>query len=95
MGSNDQEQPAALDDSFASPTRPLYVVEAMRGLTPTQKKYVMDGSIHGDCTVKTIRALQDKALFFLMIDSPNGRCGFMKLTPLGETVRRILLGTPT
>jgi hypothetical protein len=26
-------------------------------------------------------------MFFLHIDSPNGRCGFMKLTPLGESVR--------
>lgn len=69
---------------------PLYVQEALRGLTRAQRTYVKDGCIHGDCTMTTIRALQRKALFYLKITSPNGRCGFMALTPLGETVQRIL-----
>lgn len=69
---------------------PAYVRDALSGLTRTQKRYVMDGSIHGDPTMATIRALKAKALFYLKIDSPNGRAGFMVLTPLGETVRRIL-----
>lgn len=58
-----------------------------RGLTKPQRKFVADGSIHGDCAMVTVRALQAKGLFCLVIDSPNGRCGFMRLTPLGEIVR--------
>lgn len=71
---------------------PAYVREALCGLTPAQKRYVKDGAVHGDPKLQTIRALTDKALFFLFIDSPNGRCGHFRLTPLGETVRRILNG---
>ena len=69
---------------------PAYVVEALRGLTTTQKKYVIAGTFHGDCTMATIRALRNKALFYHHIDSPNGRAGPMKLTPLGVTVQGIL-----
>lgn len=69
---------------------PDYVKTAMRGLTPKQKQFVMDGSIHGDCTMATVRALRGRALFYLKITSPNGRCGHMELTPLGVTVQGIL-----
>jgi len=81
---------------MASPTPkeradvPVYVRDAMRGLTPKQRQFVIDGSIHGDFTMATVRALRDRALFYLHIDSPNGRFGSMRLTPLGETVRDIL-----
>ena len=70
---------------------PEYVKEALRGLTRTQRKYVIDGCIHGDVQGGTIHELKRKALFYLHIDSPNGRVGVMELTPLGETVRAILL----
>lgn len=73
-------------------TRPEYVIEAMRGLTKVQRQYVIDGAIHGDPAMVTIRKLLGKALFYIKIDSPNGRCGQMVLTPLGETVRAILKG---
>lgn len=69
---------------------PEYVKEAMRGLTPTQRKMVIDGSCHGDVTMATIRALRGRALFYLKITSPNGRGGHMELTPLGVTVQGIL-----
>lgn len=58
-----------------------------RSLTRAQRMYVRDGSIHGDCTMATVRALRSKGLFELVIDSPNGRCGFMRLTSLGGAVR--------
>lgn len=74
----------------ASKPLPAYVTEALRGLTPTQKKYVIAGAFHGDCTMATISVLRRKALFYHHIDSPNGRCGPMKLTPLGVTVQGIL-----
>jgi hypothetical protein len=62
------------------------VVEALRGLTRAERRHVEAGYV-GDCQPATVRSLQHKAMFFLHIDSPNGRCGFMKLTPLGESVR--------
>jgi hypothetical protein len=81
---------AATEAAPSAAARPAYVTEALRGLTRTQKKFVLAGCLHGDFTMATVRALRSKALFYLHIDSPNGRCGFMKLTPLGETVREIL-----
>jgi hypothetical protein len=70
--------------------QPAYVKEALRSLTPMQRKYVLDGSLHGDATITTYRALKRKGLFYLKITSPNGQCGHAELTPLGETVREIL-----
>lgn len=70
--------------------RPQYVKDAMRGLTSNQKRYVIDGCFHGDITDQTARSLLGRRLFYIKIDSPNGRCGFATLTPLGETVRSIL-----
>lgn len=69
---------------------PDYVKAALRGLTRTQKQYVIAGCFHGDVTMATIRALKAKSLFYLHPTSPNGRCGPMRLTPLGETVQGIL-----
>lgn len=59
----------------------------VRGLSKAQRQYVAAGCIHGDCTMQTVRALVRKGLFRLVIDSPNGNAGFMRLTPLGENVR--------
>lgn len=69
---------------------PQYVRDAMRGLTPKQKQLVVDGCVHGDITMATIRGLRRRALFHLKITSPNGRCGHMELTPLGVTVQQRL-----
>jgi hypothetical protein len=73
-------------------TQPKYVLDAMRGLTKVQRQFVIDGCFHGDVTMATVRALQSRALFYLKIISPNGRCGSMVLTPLGKTVQTILSG---
>jgi uncharacterized protein YjhX (UPF0386 family) len=59
----------------------------IRRLSPKQKTFIRDGCIHGDFTMATVRALKFKGLFHLVIDSPNGQCGFMELTPLGNAVR--------
>lgn len=76
----------------AEPTiSPERVKDAKRGLTRVQRRFVRDGSIHGDCTMTTVRALKRKGLFSLVISSPNGQCGFMELTPLGQAVRATLL----
>jgi len=63
------------------------VKSAIRGLTKVQRMYVQDGCIHGDCTMRTVRALRNKGLFELVITSPNGQCGTMELTELGRSVR--------
>ncbi len=77
--------------SAANMSRPPYVTEALLSLTAVQRGFVRDGCLHGDVTMTTVRALRRKGLFYLKITSPNGKAGFMELTPLGETVRSILL----
>lgn len=67
------------------------VKAAARQLTAAERRYVLDGCIHGDCRPRTIQSLKSKAMFFLYIDSPNGRWGTMRLTPLGENVRTLLM----
>jgi uncharacterized protein YjhX (UPF0386 family) len=64
-----------------------YIREVIGGLTKVQRMYVVDGCIHGDCQMVTVRALKRKGLFHLVIDSPNGEAGFMRLTSLGEAVQ--------
>lgn len=59
-------------------------------LTPKQRQMVAAGCIHGDFTMATVRALKRKGLFSLHITSPNGRCGFMRLTEAGEALRAAL-----
>ncbi len=71
-------------------SQPTYVREALKGLTRTQKRFVIDGVMHGDFTMTTVRTLTSRALFYFHPDSPNGRCGAMRLTPLGVTVQGIL-----
>jgi len=66
-----------------------HVIAALRGLTRAERRHVEAGYV-GDVRPATLRSLCNKAMFFLHIDSPNGRCGFMKLTPLGESVRETL-----
>ena len=66
-----------------------HVLAALRGLTRAERRHVEAGYV-GEATSATIRSLQCKAMFFLFIDSPNGRCGFLKLTPLGENVRKTI-----
>jgi hypothetical protein len=65
------------------------VVAALRGLTRAERKTVAAGYVC-DQRPTTNRNLEHKGMFYLHIDSPNGRCGFMKLTPLGENVRKLL-----
>jgi hypothetical protein len=62
----------------------------LKTLTKTQRKYVSDGALHGDVTMATISVLRRKGLFQLVIDSPNGRCGMMHITPLGKAVQKII-----
>ena len=64
--------------------------ELARSLTKVQRRYVADGCIHGDCSMQTTRALMQKGLFHLVIDSPNGQWGFLRLTDLGVAVQAIL-----
>lgn len=63
---------------------------AIRGLTPVQKRHVMNGTFSGDFTMATVRVLNRKGLFYHKTTSPNGQCGPMALTPLGEAVRAVL-----
>jgi hypothetical protein len=61
-----------------------------RSLTPAQRRHVKNGCISGDFTMTTVRHLEAKGLFELVISSPNGRAGFMELTPLGKAVQAAL-----
>ncbi len=65
------------------------VERIVRGLTKAQREAVKDGYI-GDQSIMTVRALREKGLFELVIDSPNGRAGFMHLTAPGLRVRAAL-----
>jgi hypothetical protein len=69
---------------------PLYVRKVLGNITRTQRRYVLDGCIHGGCSMRTVRALRAAGLFYLKIDSPNGQCGHMVLTPLGKTVQALI-----
>lgn len=62
------------------------VKAAVRGLTRAEKRVVAAGYI-SDCRMATVRSLQRKGMFYLHIDSPNGMCGIMRLTPLGINAR--------
>jgi len=73
-----------------TPPNPEAIARLRTGLTKVQRKYVTDGCINGDPAMVTVRALKCKGLFYLKIDSPNGQCGFMELTPLGHAVRASL-----
>lgn len=66
------------------------IASIARRLSPLQAELTKDGSIHGDFTMATVNALKRKGLFHLVIDSPNGQWGFMRLTPLGEAVQQHL-----
>jgi hypothetical protein len=76
--------------SLPANDQPAYVRAALAGLSPVQQRFVMDGCFHGDVSMATVRVLRSKGLFYHKITSPNGQCGPMVLTPLGETVQRIL-----
>lgn len=65
-----------------------------KALSSAQRYHVERGCISGDFTMATVNALKRKGLFELVISSPNGRCGFMELTPLGKQVRQAL-ATPS
>ena len=69
------------------------VVKVLKGLTKRERYHVERGYIGGDITPHMVRRLQHKALFYLHIDSPNGRCGMLKPTPLGVNVRETIKAT--
>lgn len=58
----------------------------VRGLTDIQREAVRRGGI-GDESMATVNALKRKGLMHLRIDSPNGRWGFMELTPLALALK--------
>jgi len=64
-------------------------------LTSKQRQFVKDGCIHGDFTMRTVKALIHKGLFHIVPCSPDGRHGFAKLTPLGESVRATIIAKAT
>lgn len=59
-------------------------------LTPNQRYHVERGCISGDFTMATVESLRRKGLMELVVDSPNGKCGFMELTETGRGVQSIL-----
>lgn len=67
----------------------VHVVAALRGLTKAERRHVAAGYV-GGATNATVRSLRNKAMFYLKITSPNGRAGFMELTPLGMNVRALI-----
>lgn len=67
--------------------------ELVRGLTKVQRRFVMDGCIHGDFSITTVRCLMRKGLFHIVTDSPNGQFGPMRLTERGLAVPSALKAT--
>ncbi|QTC88066.1 hypothetical protein [Brevundimonas pondensis] len=65
------------------------VMAAARELTKAERRHVIAGYI-GGCSAPVLRSLRNKAMFYLKITSPNGRCGHMVLTPLGVNVQALL-----
>lgn len=63
------------------------VPKIARSLTKVQQGIVRNGGFSGDFTMATVRALKRKDLFYHALTSPNGRCGPMVLTGLGERVQ--------
>lgn len=61
-----------------------------KALSPAQRYHVERGCISGDFTMETVKALKRRGLFELVINSSNGRYGFMELTPLGKQVRQAI-----
>ena len=59
----------------------VHIHAALKDLTRGERKHVANGYI-GDCLPSTLQSLRRKAMFYLHIDSPNGRAGTMRLTPL-------------
>lgn len=72
------------------PEAQIQISNAARNLTRAERKFVERGCIFGDFSMQTISNLQGKGLMYLHIDSPNGRAGFMRLTPLGESVQALI-----
>lgn len=69
---------------------PEVVKAAVRGLTRAERRFVERGCIHGDFRMSTVSNLQGKGIFYLKIESPNGRAGFMRLTPLGLAAQALI-----
>ena len=65
------------------------IAEIARSLSPAQRRAIRRGGI-GDETMATVNALMRRGLMYLRIDSPDGRCGFMELTDLGQSVAAYL-----
>lgn len=70
------------------------VKAAVRGLTRTERRIVGEGYIR-DARMDTVRNLKRKGMFYHHIDSPNGHCGPMLLTPLGQNARAHILAKAT
>ena len=69
--------------------------EVIAGMSEAQRDEVMRGAASGNYPISVTRALVRKGLQELVIDSPNGRCGFMRNTEAGEAVRARLLAKET
>jgi hypothetical protein len=67
-----------------------HVRAALRGLSKAERRHVKAGYIGGDIRGSTLHSLRLKGMFYHHIDSPNGQCGIMRLTPLGVNVSALL-----
>lgn len=66
------------------------VEQIARSLTKAQREQVARDAIGGDFVLGTVKALTRKGLFAFSPESPNGRCGPVRITPLGLAVRAYL-----
>lgn len=89
MSKNKELGAARADLSSAEPITEDFA-KLMRGLTKVQKRHIANGTFSGDFRMDTVFVLKRKGIFYHKITSPNGRCGPMALTPLGERVRTAL-----
>lgn len=58
-----------------------------KNLSKPQREQINRDEIGGAFSMRTVRALEQKGLFAFSADSPNGRCGSMRITALGLLVR--------
>ena len=66
------------------------VEQIAKELSKAQRYWVCEGSAHGDCSMRIVRALIGKGLWHIKIDSPDGRHGAVVNTTLGDADRTLL-----
>jgi hypothetical protein len=79
-----------MTDAAHSKSETDAVAAIARGLSKAQRYWVKEGSAHGDISMRMVRTLISKGLWYIRTDSPDGRYGVAVSTDLGASVRAFL-----